>query len=87
MKNEKHISDIISEDLYNAIDNIRITYKPVCANLDKIALRFCENVSIDTAFEHLDFMNAILSSKNLVYHIGNIFENDEVFETLKTEQP
>jgi hypothetical protein len=50
------------------------TYKAVCENLDRIALRLCEEVDEATASENLDLVTSILKSRDLIYKIG---ETDE----------
>ena len=45
-------------------------YKAVCENLDKIAFMLCQNANADTAYESIDLVQSVLSSRNLVYSIG-----------------
>jgi hypothetical protein len=72
------IADItLSEAAQKAISDINEdAYIPICENLDKIALRLCEESDASEAFENLDLVTSILKSRNLIYHICVPCEDD-----------
>ncbi|MDR1172984.1 MAG: hypothetical protein LBL24_11080 [Bacteroidales bacterium] len=44
--------------------------KVVCENLDRVALRLCEDGYASTSFEVLNLVASVLKARDLVYKIG-----------------
>ena len=67
----------LSAAAQQSISLMQMAYKVTCGNLDKVALQLCENYNVDSAFQYLELIHAVLLSRDLIYKIGIRDEDDE----------